>query len=218
MTTVEIKVDTKQRILDSAERLFADHGFEGTSLRTIIADAKVNLAAIHYHFRSKEALLDAVILRRLGPINRERLDLLDVCERKGHPLLEEVLEAFLAPPFRAMTRQGETAHTFSRLMGRILAEEKSMFPQLIKHHFGEILERFQKALRNAAPDLPAEEVFWRMFFVGGVLAHTLRCARDIEMFSGGLCDATDVEGTLRRLVEFTAAGFRAPVTEGVRRA
>ena len=77
MNAVVLKPDTKQRILDSAERLFAEYGFAGVSLRTIIADAKVNLAAIHYHYRSKEALFDAVILRRLEPINRERLELLD---------------------------------------------------------------------------------------------------------------------------------------------
>src|SRR5437868_14601767 len=100
MNAVEPKVDTKQRILDSAERLFAAHGFEATSLRNIIADAKVNLAAIHYHYHSKEALLAAVIHRRLDPINRERLKLLDDCERDAHdgkPSLEAVLNAFFAP-------------------------------------------------------------------------------------------------------------------------
>src|SRR5579862_23044 len=118
MNAVEPRLDTKHRILDSAERLFADRGFEGTSLRAIIADAKVNLAAIHYHYHSKEALLDAVILRRLEPINRQRLALLDDCERaalRGHPSLESVLEAFLAPPFRAGIGK-EEGRTFGRLM------------------------------------------------------------------------------------------------------
>ena len=67
--------DTKQRILDVAEQMFADQGFAGTSLRSIIAAANVNLAAVHYHFKSKEALLEAVVLRRLGPLNQQRLDL-----------------------------------------------------------------------------------------------------------------------------------------------
>src|SRR5258705_11177243 len=98
MTAVETRPDTKHRILDSAERLFAEYGFAGVSLRAIIADAKVNLAAIHYHYHSKEALFDAVILRRLEPINRERLELLDALERTGKPTLEQILEAFFAPP------------------------------------------------------------------------------------------------------------------------
>src|SRR6266852_6889178 len=100
MNAVEIKPDTQQPILDSAERLFAEYGFAGVSLRAIIADAKVNLAAIHYHYRSKEALFDAVILRRLEPINRERLAILDSYEQ---PTLEQILEAFLAPAFRVGT-------------------------------------------------------------------------------------------------------------------
>src|SRR5260370_6883247 len=115
MTGTTSKSDTKQRILDSAERLFAENGFDSTSLRTIIADAQVNLAAIHYHFHSKEALLDAVILRRLEPINRLRLEMLDACEQPAS--LEAVIEAFLAPPFRVAL--GRNGTSFSKLIVRI---------------------------------------------------------------------------------------------------
>src|SRR5258705_154411 len=81
-----IKVDTKRRILDSAERLFAEHGVDATSLRSIIEDARVNLAAIHYHYHSKQDLLDAVLMRRLEPVNQLRLEMLDSCGEK--PTLE----------------------------------------------------------------------------------------------------------------------------------
>src|SRR3954466_12128972 len=109
-------VDTKQRILDSAEQLFAHHGFEATSLRTIIADAKVNLAAIHYHYHSKEALIDAVLLRRLEPINRERIEMLDKCGENAS--LEAVLEAFVAPALRFGCK------SFVKLMGRVITEDE----------------------------------------------------------------------------------------------
>src|SRR5258708_31446260 len=128
MTAVETKPHTKQRILDSAERLFAEYGFGGVSLRAIIADAKVNLAAIHYHYRSKEALFDAVILRRLEPINRERLALLDSYEK---PTLEQVLEAFLAPSFRVVAHP-DGGPTFSPLSGPVFGEQISGFSHLIK--------------------------------------------------------------------------------------
>src|SRR5216684_352182 len=119
MTATPSKSDTKQRILDSAERLFAENGFDSTSLRTIIADAQVNLAAIHYHLHSKEALLDAVILRRLEPINRRRLEMLDTCEQPAS--LEAIIEAFLGPAFRvALGRDGAS---FAKLMGRIFTEK-----------------------------------------------------------------------------------------------
>src|SRR6266852_5982045 len=145
MNAVEIKPDTKQRILDSAERLFAEYGFAGVSLRAIIADAKVNLAAIHYHYRSKEALFDAVILRRLEPVNRERLELLDAYEQ---PTLEQILEAFLAPAIR-LGADPNGGRTFVRLIGRLFGEEMSVFSHVIKQHFGVVLERFTRALQAA---------------------------------------------------------------------
>src|SRR5262245_18043741 len=213
MTAVEAKPDTKQRILDSAERLFAQYGFAGVSLRAIIADAKVNLAAIHYHYRSKEALFDAVILRRLEPMNRERLVLLEAYEQ---PTLEQILEAFLAPAFR-LSADPDGRRTFIRLMGRLFGEEMSFFSHVIKQHFGVVLERFTRALHAAAPELPMSEVFWRLFIIGGALGHSLRsCGQNLDELHGGLCDTSDVEGILRRLVSFSAAGFRAPVLPGVR--
>ena len=219
MSAEGLKPDTKQRILDSAERLFAEYGFAGVSLRAIISDAKVNLAAIHYHYRSKEALFDAVILRRLEPINRERLELLDALERgNSHPTLEQVLEAFLAPAFR-VGADPNGGQTFVRLIGRIFSEEMSLFSHVIKRHFGVVLERFIRALQAAAPELPTSEVLWRMLFLAGALGHALRsCGQNLEALHGGLCDTSDVEGALRRLIGFAAAGFGAPVPPGVKHA
>jgi AcrR family transcriptional regulator len=210
MNAVASKSDTKHRILVSAERLFAENGFDSTSLRTIIADAQVNLAAIHYHFHSKEALLDAVILRRLEPINRRRLEMLEACEQAAgaNPAsLETVIEAFLAPALRVALDQHGTI--FTKLMGRIFTE-KSLVPRM-KSHMGEMLNRFIQAFQKAAPELPREEVFWRMQFLGGAMALTLLRGKDLEAISNGLCDTSDVEATLRRLIDFAAAGFRAPV-------
>src|SRR5690348_4560435 len=115
--------ETKERILDTAERLFAARGYGATSLRSIIAAAQVNLAAVHYHFRTKEALLDAVLKRRLEPVNRERIALLDECEHAagdGPPRLECVLAALIAPPLRLAR---DPAYTdFVKLMGRVVAD------------------------------------------------------------------------------------------------
>jgi AcrR family transcriptional regulator len=212
MNAIASKSDTKQRILDSAERLFADNGFDSTSLRTIIADAQVNLAAIHYHYHSKEALLDAVILRRLEPINRQRLEMLDACEQAAgdaSPSLEAVIEAFLAPAFRVASDH-QYGKSFARLMGRILTAEKSLVPRM-KQHMSEMLGRFLQALQKAVPELPRHELFWRIQFMGGAMALTLLRGKDLEALSDGLCDTSDVEGTIRRLVDFAAAGFRAQI-------
>src|SRR5208282_530434 len=116
---------TKDRILDTAERLFSEQGYAATSLRGIIAAAGVNLAAVHYHFHSKEALLEAVILRRALPANQERLALLDRCEEEagdGPPALEEIIEAFVAPTFRMALDPAAGGMVFMRLLGRLHAE------------------------------------------------------------------------------------------------
>ena len=187
--------DTRERILDTAERLFAARGYAATSLRSIIAEASVNLAAVHYHFRSKEALLDAVLKRRLEPVNRERLARLD---RVGDDGLEGVLTALIEPPMQ-LARDPRRA-TFVRLMGRIHAEAD---PELIRKHFGEVIERFMKALERALPELPPEELRCRAFFCIGVMAHALLASGDILGTTG--------EVTTERLVAFMSAGFRAPV-------
>ena len=199
--------DTKQRILDAAERLFASHGFAATSLRSIISAAGVNLAAVHYHFRSKEALLEAVILRRAEPVNRERLALLDA----GPASLEKVIEAFLAPTV-ALARDPERA-AFVRLMGRLHAESTEELARIVHKHFAEVLRRYGEALKRSLPEVPLPELFWRMHFSIGAMAHALCAGHQLRIISGGACDGSDSDAMLHRLVDFIAAGFRAPVQE-----
>src|SRR5271155_27474 len=118
-------VDTKTRILDAAERLFAERGFGSTSLRNITTAAGVNLAAIHYHFHSKDVLLDNVITRRSDVVNQQRLDMLNKLrhEAAGAPIpLEKLLQAFLAPSFDWVRESGEAGVRFAKLMGRLHAE------------------------------------------------------------------------------------------------
>ncbi len=205
---------TKERILDTAERLFASQGYAATSLRSIIAEAGVNLAAVHYHFHSKEALLEAVILRRSVPANHERLALLDRFEQEAgsEPVaLERVIEAFVAPTFR-MARDPESGGmTFMRLLGRLHAEG-DLLPGILRTQFGDVLGRFGNALRRALPDLPQEELVWRLNLAIGALAQTLRGgSKDLEKISD-LPLSFNSDAALERLVSFLGAGFRAPVS------
>ena len=200
-------LDTKAKILDTAERLFAERGFGATSLRRIIGEAGVNLAAVHYHFRSKEALLDAVLERRLEPVNRERLTLLDEFEKaagEGPLEVEGVLVALIAPPLRL--RREAAYSTFVKLMGRILAEGDLA---TMRRHFGATIDRFTRALHRALPDLPREELMWRAHFSVGCIAHTL-------LHSGVEVLGAPGEVTTESLVAFLAAGFRAAVPAGER--
>jgi AcrR family transcriptional regulator len=207
-------VDTKQRILDVAEQLFAEHGFAGTSLRHIIADAGVNLAAVHYHFRSKESLLEAVIVRRTAPLNEERLALLDKAETEadGAAALEDVLQAFLGPPIRLILNPSGEGRIFGKLMGRMHSETNVCFLEIAKKHFGAVSQRFRSALERAVPELPLDDLFWRMHFAMGAMAHTLSFWDRLEAVSEGRLKPTDSETVIPRLIGFVAAGFRAPTT------
>ncbi len=211
--------DTKTRILDTAERLFAEHGYAPTSLRKVIAEAGVNLAAVHYHFHSKQDLLEAVVVRRAAPVNRERLEMLARYEQEAGgkpPSVEKILEAFLAPAFRLARECAEGGAAFARLMGRLHAENDAL-PRILKNNFGPVLAAFHSALHRALPEVPKEELFWRMYFAVGAMAHTLRGDQGLEFISNGACSKPDWQATLRRLVDFLSAGFRAPVQARRRR-
>ena len=137
--------DTKQKILDTAERLFADHGYSATSLRHIIAEAGVNLAAIHYHFGSKQDLLDQLILRKAGPMNERRLKLLDQFigeAAPAPPTVEKIMEALIVPAVLM-----EKSPEFVKLTGRMLAE--GLMPEVAQRHFLPMITRFMAALHDA---------------------------------------------------------------------
>src|ERR1035437_9993624 len=156
--------DTKEKILDTAERLIGEQGYAATSLRQVIAKAGVNLAAVHYHFGSKEDLLDAVVVRKAAPLNEARIARLErvTAEAGNGPVeVEKVLESFLVPTAEMASRSPE----FVRLMGRMHAE--GMMPRIVERHFQDTVVRFVTALRRAVPELPREELLWRGGFFFG---------------------------------------------------
>jgi AcrR family transcriptional regulator len=200
--------DTKEKILDTAERLIGEQGYAATSLRHIIAQAGVNLAAVHYHFGSKEGLLDAVVARKAAPVNDARLAWLERVEAEAGdgPLeVEKVLESFFLPTAEVASRNPG----FVRLMGQMLAE--GMMPRIVEKHFQATGLRFVAALQRAVPELPQEELMWRVHFMVGAMAHTMCRVPIFPQLAG---DVTDMGPRLKRLVTFLGAGFRAAATAG----
>src|ERR1700730_3131631 len=161
---------TKDRILDAAERLFAIQGFEATSLRAITAEAGVNLAAVNYHFQSKGALLRAVIARRIGPVNRRRLELLDAWETTRTRDLHGLIQAFMIP---AIELKRTNARNFLPLLGRMYTEPGEFVEHVFKDHLREVSQRFIAAFQGALPQLSREEVIWRIHFMLGIMCHIL---------------------------------------------
>jgi AcrR family transcriptional regulator len=191
-------LETKQKILDAAIDLIAEQGYVATSIRHIIAKAGVNLAAIHYHFGSKEELLDELISWKVTPINRERLELLEKAKAAAAPKplsVEAILRAFMLP------MAGATAHEpqFVKVMGRIMAE--GLLPAVIDRHFMPTARRFIDGVRQVLPELSEEEFQWRIHFMKGAMVHTMCNAADVT---------TDFDTRIGYLIRFVNAGLCAP--------
>jgi AcrR family transcriptional regulator len=206
------EADTKTLILDAAEQAFAELGFGAASLRHIIRAAEVNLAAVHYHFGSKDALVEAVFARRIAGLTEERLSLLDACEAAANgkpPSLERVLEAFVGPSLRMISSPAKGGKVFVRLFGRTITEPSEQLQRMLNEQFGTTIERFLAALQRALPHLPPDVLCWRFQFVVGAMGYLMADPQDLKALSEGRCDPADTETAIRELVVFLEAGLRA---------
>jgi AcrR family transcriptional regulator len=179
-------------------------------LRDITTEAQTNLAAVNYHFGSKEKLIQAVLARRIDPLNRERLRLLDAyqAERGNAPVsLEKILDAFITPSIHLCL---QNPHSM-RLAGRMIVEPDKSLRRILLAQFEEVVRRFRLVLMDALPDLPEPELVWRMHFMVGAMIHTWISASDLEFFSEGAFTRTSEQEVVKRLMAFCAAGLRAPV-------
>jgi AcrR family transcriptional regulator len=204
--------ETKVRILDAAERLFAQQGLE-VSIRSITDEAGVNLAAVNYHFQSKDALVDAVIARRFEPVTKRRFEMLDQVEAaagKGPLPLEGVLEAFLAP---ILEPHKPGLEHLKPLLGRMYSMPAEFIKRLVHIHLGPVAARFSADLARAVPGVPESECMWRLYFTAGAMVHVINWSGVIPALSNGRADPADTKALLARLIAFAAAGFRAPVPQ-----
>lgn len=208
------KAETVDTILDAAEELFAEQGFGATSLRQLTARAGVNLAAVNYHFGSKEDLAKEVLARRIKPINRERRLRLDHMCRPA--CIEDIVRAFLEPALRSQlgdpgTAPESQAAGLCRLFGRISVEQPPFLRDFFREQFGDLSQRFIAMLSEAAPDIPAEALWWRMHFTVGAMAHTLASAHVLGQLSGGACDPDNHEAIIEQLTAYAIGGISAPL-------
>jgi AcrR family transcriptional regulator len=207
--------DTKSKILDAAEELFVEHGFEATSLRLITTAAGVNLAAANYHFGSKEELFQAVFTRRLDPMNRDRVALLTAYENAaaGEALsCEKIISAMFIPALKLARDRERGGKNFLRLLGRAYADPAPFIREFLSSQYAEMISRFRGAFGRALPHLPREEVSWRLHFVMGALSYTLAGTDVLKVIAQYHPDETENdELLLRRLAPFLAAGLRAPM-------
>lgn len=213
-------VDTRERILDASEKLFMAYGFDGTSMRLITGAAGVNLAAVNYHFGSKESLMQEVFRRRLDWLNGERLRVLDEMERKsgGKPLKpSQIVDGFFGTLLRMAQDEAHGGITFLRLLGRTLTEPSDFIRTFLAKEYSEVMERYKAALFKALPDVPKAEIVWRFHFMLGATSYAiagtdaLRLVTDWQIEDA---DATDrLDRLLPRLMSFLLGGLRAPLPQ-----
>ncbi|MDC7714756.1 TetR/AcrR family transcriptional regulator [Vogesella fluminis] len=207
------KPDTATRILDVAERLFVEHGFEATSLRMITQQAEVNLAAVNYHFGSKDALFESVFMRRIGPFVAACLAELDALEQSGQALTAEALVlTFIKPCLMLSKDPTKGGALFVRLMSRTLVENHRLLREALNQQYSVFVQRYSSAFQAALPQFETEDIAWRMHFAFGVMFNAFAGNDVLKIFvRSQVVSARDPDMVVKHLVPFVVAGLTAPV-------
>ena len=198
---------TKDRILGAAEELFAQFGFSGTSLRQVTSRADVNIAAVNYHFGSKENLVNEVFRRRMDDMTAQRLQALKAAVEQHPGELEPILAAFVEPAL-ALAQDRHGGGAFVRVVARAYAEKNDSLRKFLSDHYGHVLRDFAKAIGACLPGLSKEELYWRLDFLAGALTYAMADFGLIKR-PAGVSEAAHRERAARELIRFAAAGFRS---------
>lgn len=207
--------DTRERILDAAEVLLMEHGFDGTSMRMITGQAAVNLAAVNYHFGSKELLIQDVFRRRLTDLNKARLEALDALERQAGdaPVKpSRIVDAFFGTALRMAADVDGGGHTFMRLLGRTYTEPNEFVRKFLAEEYAECVERFLAALYRALPEVDRHEILWRFHFMMGAMSYAIAGTDALQLVTGKF-DDENPSRLAPRLMSFLLGGLRAPLAD-----
>jgi AcrR family transcriptional regulator len=217
---------TRSAILTAAERLYADRGFADVTLRDIVAAADVNLAAVNYHFGSKDELIAELFVTRSLALNRERLSELRAAEERGDGRadISDVLRALVGPSLRGCLGPDRQRSAAARFM--IRASIESVAPiRKIKNREIDHLRRFAAAMKRSLPGLDDADLYWGLHFALAMAHQTIRDSERLTKLSEGKCDLDDVDGVIERVVAVASMALRGaeleqktPETVGPRRA
>ncbi len=207
--------DTIDKILYVAETHFAVHGFFASSLRQITREAGVNVAAVHYHFGSKEALFVAVLSRRLQPFVQDVLDRLAILADGQRPLrADDVVGSFVAACFALIHSHDRQAALFSKLLSRLMLDEYRPFREQLAARHADLMRPLQAAFQAALPQLPPEVLRWRMHLALSTLFNAF-AGNDVlkALAPAEVVNARDPQQVARYVQPFVVAGLQAPVPD-----
>jgi AcrR family transcriptional regulator len=208
-------MSTKNKILDAADVLFADKGFNGTSLREITSQANVNLAAVNYHFGSKKELIKAVMSRYMDELSPQLESALSlICEAEVKPNLHEVFSAFIEPLLNLNTFKENGTSTFLQLLGRGYTDSQGFLRWFLTTQYPNVIDYFTTAVQKAYPELSTEEMFWRLHFTMGTIVFTMSSSEAlIDIAQNDFDNKLDIAGVIERVIPYVAAGVAAPITK-----
>ena len=201
---------TRSAILTAAERLYAERGFSDVTLRDIVSEADVNLAAVNYHFGSKDELIAELFVTRSIALNRQRLHELRAAEEKGggSASVRDILRALVAPVMRDCLGPENARSTAARFM--IRASIESVPPiRRIKTREIDHLRKFAAAMKRTLPGCSDVELYWGLHFALAMAHHTIRDSERLTKLSDGQCDLDDVAGVIERVVSVAAMALTA---------
>jgi AcrR family transcriptional regulator len=203
---------TRTAILTAAERLYADRGFADVTLRDIVAAADVNLAAVNYHFGSKDELIAELFVTRSLATNRERLNELKAAEEAGggRAPIDAVLRALVGPTLRGCLGPDKQRSAAARFM--IRASIESVPPiRKIKNREIDHLRRFAAAMKRSLPGRDEVDLYWGLHFALAMAHQTIRDSERLTKLSEGKCDLDDVDGIIERVVAVSVTALMGAV-------
>jgi AcrR family transcriptional regulator len=205
---------TRAAILRAAERLYADRGFADVTMRDIVAAAGVNLAAVNYHFGSKDELIAELFVTRSLAMNRERLNELKAAESEGggRAAIGAVLRALVGPTLRGCLGPDSERSDAARFMIRASIEAVPPIRRIKNREIGH-LRRFAAAMQRSLPDLPAVDIYWGLHFALAMAHQTIRDSERLDKLSDGACDLDDVDAVIQRIVGVAELALAAPTAK-----
>lgn len=216
LLTAKTKKSRKERILDAAEELFADSGYDGVTLRQIAKAAKVDVALASYHYGRKRELFDAVLYRRAEVLNQVRNDALDTCiatAKDGKPTVEAIIEAYLRPLGEIQASADGGWRHYLALIAWVNNSPK-MGGELMTRYFNPLVSRFIDALRLALPDADEQALYWGYHYLSGALTLTFADTHRLDTLSKGTAISSDFKTGYAHMIPFIAAGMKAICANG----
>ncbi|MBX9457162.1 MAG: TetR family transcriptional regulator [Rhizobium sp.] len=200
---------TENEFLDAAERQFAENGYAGAKIRAIADEAKANLGALHYYWGSKESLFRAACRRRMAPMIEERMARFEALGESPSSI-EQILRAYFEPAFLSHREDPARRRLFCRTYTRILTDPSPEVKAIVIDIFAEPTKRFVGLLRGACGHLDDSAFYWRLHCVFGVFQHAAGYTDDIGVLAEGRFDTSDLDAGIDRIIQFVAAGLKAP--------